>query len=306
MNRRSLIAVVVAAAVAAAASVALGSASSMTVQAQKLKKFTVAGDPFPPRLTTMQLFDVNANGKVDRVVATFSETLAGYSAGNAPWTVANVPSGGTLSSVGVAGTQATLTLAEGTGAANTAVGTMTVALAPSSTGIRDASGNQASFTATAPADKAGPVPTSVGTTNNGGGGGSGRLQANDNFYAVFSEAILATSVPSTTTVTEADPAGSVTIDTLNIPGITNGAITTGGSGYVTNDGGTASFAGSSAGVYLATTVYAVVGPTCSGSGCANLGRGSGVFVYVPAPTITDAAGNGATGSWTAPSSTPLF
>ena len=307
MTRRLLIVAVVVAAVAAATSVAIGSASSMGVQPQKFTKLT-RGDGYAPRLTTLQLFDVNANGRVDRVVATFSETLAAYSAGNAPWTVANVPSGGTLATngVSVAGTQATLTLTEGVGAVDTTVGTMTVALAASATGIRDAAGNQASFTATAPADKAGPVPTTAGTQNNGGGGNSGRIQAGDTFFATFSEAILATSVPLTTTVTEADPAGAVTIDTLNIPGITNGAITTGGSAYVATDGGSAAFAASTAGVYLSTTVYVTVGPACLGTGCASLGRGNGAFVYVPATTLTDAAGNAAAGSWTAPAGTPLF
>ena len=306
MTRRPLLVVVVVAALVAAASVAVGSASSMTVQPQKITRFTVApSDTVAPSLTVLELFDVNANGKVDRVIATFSETLAAYSAGNAPWTVANVPSGGTLSSVSVSGTQATLTLTEGVGAANTAVGTMTVALAQSATGIRDAAGNQSSFTATAPVDKAGPVPTTVGTTNNGGKNGAGKLQSNDNFWVVFSEGILPTSVPLTSSVTMADPAGAVTIDTLSIPGITSGAFSTGGSTYVSTDGAQATFSASGTGVYTGSTVYATVGAVCTGS-CGALGQGSGAFVYVPASTLTDAASNAATGSYAAPSGTALF
>ena len=42
--------------------------------------------------------------------------LAAYSAGVAPWTLTNVPSGGSLLSVVVNGTTATLTIAEGLGA----------------------------------------------------------------------------------------------------------------------------------------------------------------------------------------------
>ena len=50
-----------------------------------------------------------------------------------------------------------MTLTEGS--VDTAVGSFTVALAASATGVKDAQGNLASFAATAPADKAGPVPT---------------------------------------------------------------------------------------------------------------------------------------------------
>ncbi len=76
-------------------------------------------------LQSMQMRDVNGNGKVDQVTVVFDDTLAAYSAGIAPWTLTNVPSGGSLSSVVVNGTTATLTITEGLGAANTAVGTFT-------------------------------------------------------------------------------------------------------------------------------------------------------------------------------------
>lgn len=113
----------------------------------------------PPDLTTLQAFDTNKNGKVDQVVATFDETLGlPYTAGTTGWTLANVPSGGTLSSVAVIGSTATLTLAEGAGAASTAMGSFTVALTATSGGIRDANGHRSSFAATAPADRAAPAP----------------------------------------------------------------------------------------------------------------------------------------------------
>ena len=50
--------------------------------------------------------DTNTNGKVDHAVATFSEALAAYSAGTAPWTLSNVPSNGSLASVSVSGAEA--------------------------------------------------------------------------------------------------------------------------------------------------------------------------------------------------------
>ncbi|HWM22013.1 MAG TPA: hypothetical protein VNO51_20145, partial [Ilumatobacteraceae bacterium] len=111
----------------------------------------------PPRLQSMQMRDVNGNGKVDQVTVVFDDALATYSAGIAPWTLSNVPSGGSLSSVVVNGTTATLTIAEGLGAANTAVGTFRVALATNAAGIRDMNGPQSSFTATAPTDSAAPA-----------------------------------------------------------------------------------------------------------------------------------------------------
>ena len=104
--------------------------------------------------------DIDANGKVDRVSADFSEPLAA-STDTAPWTLTNVPSGGSLASVATAAATATLTISEGAGAANTAVGTFRVTLAASATGIRDAAGNQSSFGSTAPTDQATPVLISL-------------------------------------------------------------------------------------------------------------------------------------------------
>ena len=107
---------------------------------------TAPSDGIAPVRTAMVMQDVNGNGKVDQVSVTFSETLAS-STDTAPWTLANVPSGGTLASVSTSGAVATLTLNEGAGAPDTSVGSFTVALAASATGIRDAAGNQSSFAA---------------------------------------------------------------------------------------------------------------------------------------------------------------
>ena len=109
---------------------------------------------------TLVMRDVDANGKVDRVLATFSETLE-PSSDTAPWTLSNVPRAGSLASVSTSGATATLVIAEGAGAQNTAVGTFRVVLAASATGIRDAAGNQASFGSTAPVDQATPVLVSL-------------------------------------------------------------------------------------------------------------------------------------------------
>lgn len=77
--------------------------------------------------------------------ALFSETLQTYTAAIAPWTLTNVPSGGTLSTVALSSATLTLTLTEGAGLADTTVGTMTVAMATNAAGARDAIGNLGAF-----------------------------------------------------------------------------------------------------------------------------------------------------------------
>jgi hypothetical protein len=204
------------------------SATGIRDAAGNLSSFTAAPptDGAKPVLVSITMLDTNTNGKVDRVTAVFSETLAAYTAGTAPWTLANTPSAGSLASAAVATNTATLTITEGAGAQDTSVGSFTVALATSATGIRDTAGNQSSFAATAPADGAAPVPISVATTN--AGSTPGLIQAGDAFTVTFSEAILATSVPATTTITETGGVGSGN-DTLTITSLTGGALSLGAS-----------------------------------------------------------------------------
>jgi hypothetical protein len=273
-----------------------GFAASMTLGTTRITTFSGAAPPdiTAPQLTTLQMFDTNTNGKVDRVVATFNETLnAAYSAGIAGWTLANVPSAGTLASVTVAGTAATLTINEGGNAANTAVGTFTVALASTANGVRDAAGNRSSFAATAPADKAGPVPTSFVTLT--AGATAGRMQQSDQLLVVFSEVLLATSVPATTNVTEADPAGAATIDTITVPSFMSGTRSTGSSAYITTDGATATAAASMA-LSFGNVAITLTLTNCT---CGSAVTGTAAaFTYVGASSITDAAGNATAGSFT--------
>src|SRR5437764_4406315 len=122
--------------------------------------FSVSVDNSAPTLSTLQMFDTDHNGRVDQVQATFNETLANSTA-TSPWTLTAAPSGAALASVGTSSTVATLTLNEGTSAADTSVGSFKVALASSSVGIRDLAGNQASFASTTLADKAAPEVVSI-------------------------------------------------------------------------------------------------------------------------------------------------
>ncbi|MGZ6967734.1 MAG: beta strand repeat-containing protein [Acidimicrobiia bacterium] len=186
----------------------------------------IAGiDTLAPTLSSMSMKDTNGNGKVDQVLVNFNEPLASYSAGTAPWTLANVPSGGTLSSVSVAGSTATLTLAEGAGAPNTAVGSFTVALAANAFGIRDAFGNQSSFAATAPADAAAPVLSTLQLQDSNGNGKVDRI------VGTFSEALATSSDASVWTLGGVIPSGG-----------TKGAVSTSGTTatlLITEGGGAA-------------------------------------------------------------------
>jgi hypothetical protein len=250
-------------------------------------------DKAAPALIGVSLLDNNGNGKVDSAVAQFSETLAAYSAGTAPWTLANIPSSGSLSSVSVSGVNATLTLTEGAGAADTSIGTMTVALASSGTGVRDAAGNLSSFAAIAPADLAKPVPVTITDTN---GATDGKIQVGDTLVVTFSEALAPATVPATATVTLTDPSGNGN-DTLTISGITSGALATGSNNYMSTDNTSAAFSSSTVALSNGNkTVTITVGGTCAGTGCATIGtQGSAVnLVFLAATTLTDVAANTAT------------
>jgi hypothetical protein len=166
-------------------------------------------------------------------------------------------------------------------------------------------GNRASFAAAAPADGAGPVPvgfrhqhntsngTCVGTVNT-----AGRPEDCDEITAEWSEPLLPSSIPATTTITITDPAGPGD-DTLTIGSFIAGSLDLGSDGYVTADGTSASWSSSvlsysSAQVSLTARILGA----CTGAGCSALGTVKNVTVtYVPSPTITDPAGNPAGGSF---------
>lgn len=248
---------------------------------------TYTFDRRAPTLTALEMLDTNTNGKVNRVTATFDEPLA-TSTSTTPWTLTGVPSGGSLASVSASGSTATLTLTEGTSAADTAVGSFRVALAASATGVRDALGNQASFTATAPLDRAGPVPV---TLIDGSGSTNGRLQTGDSLGATFSEPI-ASGAPTTTTITETRPTSGNA--TLTITGFTNGALSMGSTNYLAA-AGSVSVPGTGALSGDARTLTITAG-ACTVN-CTNLATGTGTTMsYRPAPTLLDAAGNAAAGS----------
>jgi uncharacterized repeat protein (TIGR01451 family) len=262
---------------------------------------TPSGDTSAPQRQSMEMRDQDGDGFVDRVVITFNETLAACPAPcTFGWVLSAVPSGGTLSSVSTSGTTVTLTIAEPPNPtpadADTSVGLFRVTLATPN-GIQDAAGNHPSFSNVAPADKAGPTPIALNKTQ-APGGTNGLAQSGDIVRVEWSEVISGSSFPATTTVTIADPAGSGN-DQLTVAGLFTGTMDLGSDGYVTADGASASWPGST--VTLGPTSDAIVlklGTSCSGGGCSSLGVVGAVTVtYVAPGSITDAAGNPANGSF---------
>ncbi|MDB5113861.1 MAG: hypothetical protein JWL78_931, partial [Chloroflexi bacterium] len=274
-------------------------ASGIRDAAANLSSFaaTAPADGAVPVRVTLQMFDTNGNGKIDQVKATFSETLASYTAGNTPWTLANVPSAGTLSSVAVSGAVATLTLNAGAGAANTAVGSFTVALASNAAGIRDAAGNLSSFAATAPADKAPPILVSASAS----GGTAGLMESGDTMTLTFSETL--SGVPTSATVLEKEVSGvtQLTIATmLNAATISNTYIQL-GTGTTAQGSSTASITPFGATIFLSLGTVTVSG---NGSG-GGVAAGTGSAILSPASTLHDAAANAAVTTTTA-TATRLF
>ena len=254
------------------------------------------GDTTAPQEISSQMLDTNANGRVDTVVVQFNEPLATCVAPcTAGWALINVPSDGTLSSVTTSDSQATLNITEGSGVPNTAVDLFTVGLS-SGNAIQDPAGNHAAFASAAPQDGAGPVP--VAFRKGAGGPTSGLLEDGDTITVEWSENISPASLPSTTTVSLSDPSGPGH-DTLFVTGLFGSVMDTGSDNFLSLDGSTVSFSGSTLYLETPSTTTALVAGPCSGTGCGSLTAGpSTTVVYVANPSLTDAAGNPAAGSIT--------
>jgi hypothetical protein len=255
----------------------------------------VTVDNTAPALSALEMFDADADGRVDRVTATFAETLVAYSAGTAPWSLANAPGGAanTLAAVSVTSPTATLTLNEGV--VSTDAGAFSVALAADPAGIRDRAGNQASFAATAVADRAAPVPTNVVLANVQT---AGRARGRDTVTVTYSEVLGATSFCSTWSNGSTQTiAGNGVVDVLVTNAGANDVLTIANVGA--NCGGATSFRFGS--VALGAN-YVNANTTFSGNG-ANQGR----LTWSPAArTLTITLGNGNGSQQNVPASTPAY
>lgn len=250
-----------------------------------------AVDP-PPSLVSLEMFDRDADGKVDELVATFDKLLQPSTAAG-PWVLTEAPSGASLNSVSVSGTTAILTLNEGGGVADTSVGGFTVALTASPDGIRDAAGNQASFGPTAPTDKAGPVLVSLADQAGAVKNTAGRPEQGDTLDLTFSEAVSLASM-SPRTVTLAQETGTADT-TLEVPGVVAGD--TGARYFAQGGERVASFDGSTLTTSNAgKTIRLTLGQPGTNARLADVSTAGGTARLTPSTEITDPAQNSAAGT----------
>jgi hypothetical protein len=290
--------------------------------AGNLTSFAAAApaDQAAPVRTSLVMKDVNANGKIDQLVATYTENVSCTCSGAAGWTLNIVPSGGTLAAVAASTNQVTITLTEGAAAANTGVGTFTVTYAAGAGNVVDAAPNQAvTIAASPPADEAKPLPIGLTIANGGGSNNAGRIEKDDTISIVFSEILKVSSIcsawtgdTSTQSLIGSSQVTAIIIDNgaasgsdqLKIalpfcPTAKFGAIDLGSSSFVT---GTMNF---NTGIGVANqtsltwtaasrTLQLELG-TATGGG--TLGTvGSVTATYTPAPEILDSPGNAITGT----------
>jgi type II secretory pathway pseudopilin PulG len=252
-----------------------------------------------PGMQSMQMKDTNGNGKIDQVVVTFNKNVScSATCTKTGWTLSNAPGGATLASVATSTSTATLTLNEG--AADTSAGLFQVTL-DTSAGIVDAGNRAASFAATPPVDKAGPVLVTAKTTN--GGSTSDKMEQNDTMDLTFSEPLAPGSVPGAVTVTEQRSAASVT--TLTIPNIIQSASIN--KAYLSKDSTAATATGTVTLTNANKTIHIVLGAV-SVSGSGTTATGNKGAVLAPCAAITDAATTGVNAAVTTSTATsdPLF
>ena len=152
----------------------------------------------------------------------------------------------------------------------------------------DTAGNSGSDSETVTLDKTSPALSSVSSAN--GGSTAGLMETGDTVTLVFNEALAQGSVPSTATITlSKSHTGDPT--SLSIPGLIQD--TTIDASYLQNSSATGA-----ADVTLSAdgkTVTLTVTSITSNANKLNTGS-SGTITLSPATTLTDAAGNSATGS----------
>src|SRR5262249_14951849 len=254
---------------------------------------TATIDTVRPVVRSLACFDVDGNGKIDTVVATFDEAIAA-SASTAGWSLSNPPSGATLNAVSTNGASVTLALTEGAAAPTTAVGAFAIALDASTSLVKDSAGNVASFAGRAPTDLAPPAVVSVTDLAGAAHHTPGLAEPGDTFDITFSEPVSAPS-PSNVLASLTRPSPSAQTR-LWIPGVSE-PVFLGVSDYFLAKKGNdleTDFAGSTVTRLNGnTTVRLTLGPTVSGDVMAV--SAGGVVQVSPVGTLVDADGNQAAG-----------
>lgn len=249
-------------------------------------------DIYPPALSAPDSCvakDSDANGVIDKIEMTFDEDIV-QSVSSSAFTLYNSVTGSnTIASASVSGRVVTLTLGGAT--VNTNLGTMNVALSASASGVRDLTGNQASFGSCTLVDRAAPKLIGITDTN---GLINGRMGTGDTLIMTFSEPIgVGLGV---VTVTETDPSGGGN-DTVEISGITAGPATTNSNNYITSNDTSQAYTAVAAAV--GNTVVVTLGvPTCGLCLSVGTGSDSAAFSITVSTSLGDASGNQATGTGT--------
>ncbi len=164
--------------------------------------------------------------------------------------------------------------------------------------VTDVAANVTTTASTFTYDTSTATTASVASTNH-----DGTISATaDTFSVTFSGALDPSRVPATANLTMSRGRNGNTTWAIN--GITNGAQSTGGTGYLARPGfgtNTVTYAGSVALSNGNTTITFTVTGGCSGS-CSQLTTVpvNGTWVYAPATTLLNAAGNAVTGSRNGP------
>jgi hypothetical protein len=173
--------------------------------------------------------------------------------------------------------------------------------------VSDNVGNASTYTASSqsPVDvDTTPKVTAITSLQSSGAAGDGQLQLGDQLVLTFNENLATATVPTTfASATEARSGSGVV--TLTIPGITNGAISTGSGSYLSGQAtSTATFGGTIALVNngASTTVTLKVTSLTGGATAAS----SGTFPFVTATAITGTNGTGASGTFTPSGTFRLF
>ena len=166
--------------------------------------------------------------------------------------------------------------------------------------VTDAAGNVTTTPSLFTYDTTAPSATASTTTNK-----NGAVQTGDTVAITFGEALNPATVAANGTLTLTRTRTGST--TWGVSGLTNGQLSTGATGYVKQPSGTTTYTVTYAGTLALsnnnTTVTFTVTGACGGS-CTQVSTtaSSGSWVYTPATTLKDRAGNTATGTRTASSS----
>jgi hypothetical protein len=173
--------------------------------------------------------------------------------------------------------------------------------------VSDNVGNVATYTASSQSPvevDTTPKVTAITSLQSNGSAGDGQLQLGDKLVLTFNENLATASVPTTfASATEARTGSGVV--TLTIPGISNGAISTGSGSYLSGQAtSTATFGGTVTLVNSGATTIVTLGVTSLSGGVT--AASSGTFPFVTATTITGTDGTGATGTFTPSGSFKLF